>query len=330
VPADSAAPAFCPSWWLRNADFQSVLPSLSLRRPAVRRYCQALIQASRAVLLESGDGVRLLGFAAEHAQPQLPQLAIILHGWEGSSDSLYVLALGQYLFERGFDVFRLNLRDHGDSHHLNRGLFHSCLLPEVHGAICQLAQRYPQHRRSLVGFSLGGNFALRVGVALAGVPALARIVAVSPVLDPQQTLLALEQGNPLYRRYFIDKWRRSLRKKQQAWPAEYDFSHLSQLTNLAVMTERLVLAHTQFSTLADYLRGYAITGEVLGDLRVPSRIILAQDDPIIPARDLARLQANPALSILLTQHGGHCGFRESLWASSWLNRFIHRELCQVG
>ena len=67
---------------------------------------------------------------------------VLLHGWEGSADSLYVLSLAQLLFEQRFEVVRLNLRDHGDTHHLNRELFHSCRLPEVVGAVRALQQRF--------------------------------------------------------------------------------------------------------------------------------------------------------------------------------------------
>ncbi len=275
-------------------------------------------------MLDCGEGVRLLGHASPPPRRRdPPQLAILLHGWEGSGQSLYVLTLGQYLHEHGFDVFRLNLRDHGDSHHLNPGIFHSCLLPEVLGAVRELERRYPEHRRAMVGFSLGGNFALRVGAALPpGSAALARIVAISPVLDPQATLAALEGGRMLYRRYFMGKWRRSLRRKQAAWPAQYDFANLHELTNLSQMTEALVLRHTSFPSLRDYLGGYAITGAALRTLRVPSHIIAARDDPIIPAADLSRLHASPMLSIIQTAHGGHCGFRERLLGTAWLDWFV--------
>ena len=88
---------------------------------------------------------------------------MLLHGWEGSADSLYVLSLAQQLFEQGFSVVRLNLRDHGETHHLNRELFHSCRLPEVVGAVGGAAALYLGGRPlQLVGFSLGGNFMLRV------------------------------------------------------------------------------------------------------------------------------------------------------------------------
>jgi len=87
---------------------------------------------------------------------------VLLHGWEGSADSLYLLSLAQLLFEQRFEVVRLNLRDHGDTHHLNRELFHSCRLPEVVGAVRALQQRFAPRPLQLVGFSLGGNFMLRV------------------------------------------------------------------------------------------------------------------------------------------------------------------------
>jgi len=60
----------------------------------------------------------------------LHRVAILLHGWEGSAEATYVLSLGSLLLSHGFDVVRLNLRDHGATHHLNREIFHSCRLPE--------------------------------------------------------------------------------------------------------------------------------------------------------------------------------------------------------
>jgi predicted alpha/beta-fold hydrolase len=330
VPAEPEEGLFEPAFWVRNPNVQSFLASFSLGRAAVERRCAELLHWSRETLLDCGEGVRLLGYRARSPLRQsrggARQLAIILHGWEGSANSLYVLSMGQYLLARGFDVFRLNLRDHGESHHLNPGIFHSCRLPEVVGAVHALADLFPRHRRVFAGFSLGGNFALRVGASLGErLDVLDRIVAISPVLDPQNTLEALEGGLAFYRRYFIKKWRGSLAIKQSAWPSDYDFSQLERCRTLTQMTEYLVLHHTGYPSLADYLRGYAITGDVLQSLRIRSRIIAAKDDPIIPSRDIARLPPNPALRITLTERGGHCGFRERLLGGAWLHRRVHSE-----
>ncbi|HEX7417949.1 MAG TPA: alpha/beta fold hydrolase [Steroidobacteraceae bacterium] len=321
---------FHPPWWLRSAHLQTVLVSMALRRPAIRRRARALLAASTQIVLDCGDGVRLQCF---HAAPPAGAhrgergLVVLLHGWEGSADSLYILSLAQQLLTAGFEVVRLNLRDHGATHHLNRELFHSCRLPEVVGAVQALAARFTQRPMSLVGFSLGGNFVLRIA-ALAHTQAvqLQMAIAVSPVIDPQKTLYALEFGPALYHHYFIRKWSSSLRRKQLAWPGRYDFARTAALRNLRQMTAELVRHHTEYPSLEAYLAGYAITGPRLAGLEVPALILTAADDPIIPAGDLERLASPPALRIVVTRHGGHCGFLDTLTAPSFADRFVLQAL----
>src|SRR5207244_3619019 len=278
--------------------------------------------APRERLLGWGGGVRLQCFLSSPAHGS-GQAVVLLHGWEGSADSLYVLSLAALLFAQRFEVVRLNLRDHGDTHHLNRELFHSCRLPEVVGAVRALQQHFAGRPLQLVGFSLGGNFMLRVAAqAREAALDLERVIAVSPVLDPAQTLTALERGPPLYELYFVRKWRRSLRRKQAAWPGSYDFRALERLRGLRRMTAEMVRCYSEFPTLEDYLNGYAITGGRLARLEVPSSLLTSLDDPIIPADRLGRLARPPALSITVTRHGGHRGYLERLTAPNWHERRI--------
>jgi hypothetical protein len=319
---------FQPAWWLRSPHLQSVLPSVALRRAAVRRRAAPRRAATESVLVDCGEGTVL---QAQVSRPPAgaPQrgIVVMLHGWEGTAEALYLLCAAQALFERGHEVVRLTLRDHGDTHHLNREIFHSCRLPEVVGAVATIARGAPGRDLGLVGFSLGGNFALRVALEAprAGI-AMRRVVAVSPVLDPATTLDALEQGLPIYERYFIRKWSRSLRRKQAAWPGDFDFGPLLRGHGIRHMTAQLVREHTPFPDLESYLAGYALTGRRLAQLEVPATLITAIDDPIIPAADLERLEQARALRIVLTRHGGHCGFLESLAAPRWLERRIVAEL----
>jgi len=321
---------FRPPSWLANPHVQSIFPSLPFRRPGVERRCRGLLAASREEILDCGDGVRLLAKRATQQsrdRPEAARVAVLLHGWEGSSESLYILSLGQYLWEQGFEVVRLNLRDHGASHHLNPEIFHSCRIREVVGAVQRLQQLKPAQRLNLVGFSLGGNFCLRVGAraAEAGL-ALEQVVAVCPVLDPEHTLLQLEHGWALYREYFVWKWRRSLRLKQAAWPQLYDLREALALDNLTDMTDHLVCRYGGYPSLEAYLRGYAIVGDVLESLVHPARIISAADDPIIPAADLARLARPPALSITCTALGGHRGFYDGRGGLTWIEREVFATL----
>jgi predicted alpha/beta-fold hydrolase len=318
---------FRPPGWLSNRHLQSILPSLPFRRGAVERRAAGVIAASRDLVLDCGEDVRLLGrLAVPAGAVPSPRLAVLLHGWEGSADSLYVLSLAQLLFDRGYAVLRLNLRDHGGTHALNRDLFHSCRLPEVVGAVARVQALFPDHRLFLAGFSLGGNFCLRVGAkARAAGIRLARIVAVCPVLDPAVTLEALETGPAIYHRYFMHKWRRSLALKQAAWPDHYDFGDLVRDPSLRSMTARMVERYTDYPDLATYLRGYAITDGVLESLDAPARLVTSADDPMIHARDLARLARPPSLEITVTERGGHCGFMDALSGPSWIDRQVLAE-----
>ena len=313
---------FAPAFWLRNRHVQSMLASTSWRRGRVLRSGAPLMAAARELLLDCGAGVRLQCFISTPPR-SCGAPVVLLHGWEGSADSLYVLSLAALLFERGREVVRLNLRDHGETHHLNRELFHSCRLAEVVGATAALQRHFGGRPLQLVGFSLGGNFWLRVAArAPAAGLGLARVVAVSPVLDPPATLLALQSGPPGYEAYFVRKWLRSLRKKQAAWPDTYDFTQLAPLRDLKLMTAELVRSYTDFPTLDHYLNGYAITGERLARLEVPSTIVTSLDDPIIPSGGLAQLARPRALSLTVTRHGGHCGFFDDLRGPTWLERRI--------
>jgi uncharacterized protein len=231
------------------------------------------------------------------------------------------------VWAEGCRVVRLNLRDHGNSHHLNREIFHSCRLDEVIGAVRAVRRQFPEGKLALAGFSLGGNFALRVAASApqAGLQ-LDRVLAICPVLDPKETLVALDDGLGVYRSYFIDKWRRSLERKREAFPDAYDFGDLRRFRTLREMTEQLVLQHTEFPDLNSYLEGYAITGARLARLDVPCEMLLSDDDPVIPVVGLSRVALSRSLSIVRSSKGGHCGFLRSYALDSWLDDYASRQL----
>jgi uncharacterized protein len=320
--------AFAPPSWLGNAHVQSILPSLKVRRPLLARRARELLRHAETQIVDCGDGVRLLGhYSSQAAAGRAPgrDLVVLLHGWEGSADSLYVLSLGSYLYAKGCDVFRLNFRDHGPSHHLNEDIFHSCRIAEIVGAVRRIQEILSEPRLTVAGFSLGGNFALRVAArAPAAGIRLTRAVAISPVLRPHSTMEVLENGPYIYHQYFIGKWKRSLKIKQSLFPQRFDFGAILEQRSIKAMTEILVARYSEFGDLDAYLNGYAIIGDALAQLEVPSHILVALDDPIIPAHDLPALVRSPNLEIITSPHGGHCGFMDRLNAESWADRQVAR------
>jgi predicted alpha/beta-fold hydrolase len=328
LPIAAESAAFSPPGWLANAHLQSILPSLKARRPLLARRASAMLACADTQIVDCGDGVRLMGhYSSQVAAGGEParDLAILLHGWEGSADSLYVLSLGAHLFGQGCDVYRLNFRDHGPTHHLNEDIFHSCRLDEVVGAVKRIQQTIPQRRLTIAGFSLGGNFALRVAArAPAAGVGLERAIAVCPVLRPHSTMDVLEGGWFVYHQYFVAKWKQSLKRKQELFPQRYDFSAILAERSIKAMTRIMVERYSEFASLDAYLNGYAIVGEALAKLETPSHILFSLDDPIIPAADLKDLARSPALDVLALPRGGHCGFMDRFNGESWADRQVAR------
>jgi predicted alpha/beta-fold hydrolase len=246
-------------------------------------------------------------------------LAILLHGWEGCAESSYQLSTATTLSRAGFDVFRLHLRDHGPSHHLNPELFNSARLQEVVDAVREIQHRYPRDRTFLAGHSLGGNFALRIAARAPGEGIrLTRVVAVCPVLDPKRTMDALEHGSPIYHRYFVHRWKRSLSTKLEHFPELGYGDSLLALRSLGAMNDYFVPHYTEFDDTDSYFSAYALTGETLAGLQVPSHLITSLDDPIIPAGDLKGVARSDCLTIEATRHGGHCGFLMNWRLQGWI------------
>lgn len=283
-----------------------------------------MIKAAREVIVDGGGGVRLLGYHSAQLDRPGKALVILIHGWEGSSESAYILSSGKYLFGKGYDIFRLNLRDHGESHHLNEGLFHGALIDETFQAvanICEAANELPVY---LLGFSLGGNFCLRIALrqSIRRITNLKHVFAVSPPLDPYRSTRCIDEGLPFYRMYFMSKWKRSLRKKQALFPDKYDFSGILHLQTCLGLTKAILPWYPEYSDLHWYFDQYTLLDNAFRNLEMPVTIVMAEDDPFIPVEDFRGLQKNPHLELMLQRYGGHCGFLEFFPYSCWYDRLL--------
>lgn len=327
-----SAADYRPPLWLRNRHVQSVLASSPFRRQRGAKALERLGVITTSHVVDGGEGVRLHGLHSTLPGVQPRGLALLLHGWEGSTESSYMRMTAAQLLKRGFEVFRLNFRDHGGTHHLNEALFHSNRIDEVVHAACDIARRFmpedrPRYPMVAAGHSLGGNFVLRLALrAPAAGLSLARVASVCPVLDPARTMLQMEQGTPIYMRYFEKKWRDSLLRKRKLFPEHLDFDDATLKLHMRELTEWLVQRHTDFGTLDNYFDGYSIAGDRLAALAVPADILMAEDDPVIPIADFHALTLPPHASLEIARWGGHCGFLENARLDGFAERWVAAHL----
>lgn len=322
--------AYCPPLWLRSPHLQSLISTSPLRRARGALLLRRSGAISKPYIVDGGDGVRLEGVHSRLPGVEPRGLALLLHGWEGSVESSYMRTTAAHLLGAGFEVFRLNFRDHGDTHHLNQALFHSNRIDEVVNAAADVAKRFlagSSRPMVVAGYSLGGNFALRVAMRAraAGLP-LARVAAVCPVLDPAVTMTRLEHGIPVYLRYFEQSWRASLRRKRDRFPQYYDFDDRVLKLEMRELTRWMVERHTDFDTLDDYFNGYAIAGDRLAGLDVPVDLLTAEDDPVIPVEEFHALRLPDTALIEIARWGGHCGFLETVRFDGYAERWVAQRL----
>lgn len=317
---------FKPPRYLQNRHIQTLMNSQGPRRLRARRILNRL--SSELLTLQAEDGTRLLA-ELDHAFPRQSKLMILIHGWEGSSRSAYLVTTTASLLEQGFDVLRVNLRDHGDSHHLNRELFNSTRSPEVASALQRFIAEHDYEHVCLGGFSLGASFALRIAADSGVELGLDAVVAVCPPIDPARAMQALNQGFFAYERYFFRRWRDSLQRKLHSFP-ELDYgAELATAKSLDDLNRIFIPRYTQYAKLEDYFAAYALVGKRLSLLAMPAFLIAAEDDPIIPVDDLKRIDPVDSMQIETYRYGGHCGFIESLAARSWVEERIIQILQSV-
>ena len=310
---------FTPPRYCRNAHIQSAMNSIGPRKIRANRLTAKL--NSKYLILTTEAGVRLAAEydrSSERVAPSKNALVILIHGWEGSSRSAYQVTTAKYLLDRGFDVLRLNMRDHGDTQHLNRGIFNSTMTAEVGDAIAVFLKQHSYPAVFLAGFSLGGNFTLRIAADSGTELGLTSAVAISPPVDPVNAMATLNQGSFIYKKYFMHRWTTSLQKKLDHFP-DYDFGpELERAKTFDEMNKFFLPKYTEFKDAESYFRSYAITNDRLSALKIPAHLITAADDPIIPVADLDKINCPAMLELEVHPHGGHCGFILNLRAHSYM------------
>ena len=309
-----------PAFYLRHPFLQTAMASLKFRVSG-----ELLRRKSEFHLIKTSNGARLLSSYAKQTNPK--GVVLLLHGWEGGIESTYVLRTGEYLMRRGYSIFRLNLRDHGETHHLNDEPFNGTMLDEVYEAMCEGAAFEHQGKylpAYMIGFSLGGNFVLRMALAHSirrqKIRNLRHVLAVSPAVDPAMATKRIDQDF-LLRPYFLQKWSESLLKKQKLFPYLHNFDFINKVRSVMELTETGIDQFTPFDTAKEYFQGYTIAGDFFQKLTVPTTIITSADDPIITEEDFIKINPHPLLRTIITDKGGHNGFLVRGFHPAYLDLF---------
>jgi hypothetical protein len=122
-----------------------------------------------------------------------------------------------------------------------------------------------------------------------------------------------------------------VRRKAALYPGLYDLQYLQGLRSLRDFDDQITARYCGFDGAQDYYTR-AASSNVLDRIAVPTLVLHAEDDPFIrvlpPTR--AKLLANPHITYVETDHGGHCAFLaqpngyDGRWAERQLIAFLQR------
>ena len=335
APARFQARPFVPRRFMSNGHLQTIAGNFLARTNALPPPVPELVQVSPASESQIASGV----LCECHWHPSAVRAArptvVLVHGLEGSSESQYVVGNANKMWRAGANIIRMNMRNCGDTERLSPTLYHSGLSSDVEVVLRHFIAREHLLSVALVGYSMGGNLVLKLAGELgADAPRqLHSVVAVSPSIDLAASADALHRpANRLYERKFLRSLIKRLRLKASLFPRAYDARRAAGIHSLRQYDERVTALYSGFASADDYYFR-ASAARVLDRILVPTLVLHALDDPFVPITPETRaaLDANPYISLLQSQHGGHCAFLASpghasgddgYWAETTLLRFI--------
>ena len=231
---------------------------------------------------------------------------IFFPGWLGHKDSKYLIPLADLLHINNFDIVRIHPIDHGDTEHLNKDFFRATDIQTLIEAVEFIGNKYQNNEIHLIGFSLGGNIALRIS-ACESINFLKSTVVISPVIDPEISMRAMDNTSWILKKYFVNKWRRTLRRKMRL----HNISNVEEslrYKDLEKMTEFFTKNFSPHKNVKELFAGYAITQDTINQIKNNTLIYSSVDDPCVPIKPLCSLDQTNNVKFKPQQYGGHCGF----------------------
>jgi predicted alpha/beta-fold hydrolase len=298
------------------------------------RPCSGLLRnvPTEARLFKVSPDTQILGHC--HWQPDRTRrrTLLLVHGFEGCSDSHYMQAIAGKGWRAGLNVIRMNQRNCGGTEHLTPILYHSGLSGDVAALVSELADKDGLRDIWAAGYSMGGNLVLKMaGEAGAAFGPLNGVLAVCPNIDPAACVEALERpSNWFYHRHFLTGIKTRLRRKAPHFPGRFDLAPLNGIQTLRAFDDLYTARQGGFGSAENYYERVGAR-HVIGAIEAPTVILAAQDDPFIPFPifDTPAIRSNPRVRLVAPAHGGHCGFyqrscsgEDGFWAENRILEWV--------
>jgi hypothetical protein len=263
-------------------------------------------------LFEVEPGTRILAKCHWQLHPADAPTIVVVHGLEGSAESGYMQGIAECGFAAGFNVVRLNQRNCGGTDALTPSLYNSGRSGDFRAILGELIERDGFQEIFFAGYSMGGNLVLKMAGELGGdaPPQLCGVCGVCPTLELAQCVDACDTSrNPLYRWHFVSSLKGRMRRKARLFPGLYNLDGLGKVRTLREFDGLITAPNCGYRDAGDYYHR-ASCMRVAAQIRVPTLLITAKDDPVVPFDPFLDplVVGNPNIRVVAPDHGGHCSF----------------------
>ena len=287
---------FKPAWWLRSAHAQTIWSSLLRLKPRLN------IEWQR-VELPDGDFIDLAW-----SGPKEGKTVLLLHGLEGSINSVYASGLMHALNQRGYRACLMHFR--GCSTQPNRlpKWYHSGQSDDPQCIVEFLRDQMGVEVYAAVGFSLGGNVLLKWLGEQGAVMPVKRAAVMSVPFRLEHAAQRMDKGfSQFYQRYLVGSMQRKYKRKFARIPSPLDVD-VKKLDTFWLFDDQVTAPLHGFKDVYDYY-ACASSRQFIPQIRVPTLILHACDDPFMYAHTAPLSDELPDnVWLELTEHGGHVGF----------------------
>jgi uncharacterized protein len=252
---------------------------------------------------------------------------VLVHGLEGSSEAGYMQSMAWNALQAGYAVHRVNIRGCGGTEGWCPTLYHAGLTSDLRAYLESLRGQGPV---TLVGYSLGGNVSLKLAGELGeeGSELLHSVVGVSTPLDLSACVVALgKRSNYIYQDRFVTRMRERLAERRRLQPEAFDpifaRTDVQAIRTVFDFDDRVTAPHFGFGNAPNYYNSQSSQG-LLSRIQVPTLLLTAQDDPLVPfaVYEHPAIRENFRIQLLAPRHGGHVAFLARQVPRFWADEAI--------
>ena len=261
-------------------------------------------------------------------------IALFLHGLEGNARSGPAQEIYRYLSNRGVRCVGMNMRSCSGELNRTPKLYHAGMTEDLAFVLGWLQDRFPDVPRGIVAISLGSNIMLKY-LGEQGTTAqdmLAAAVAISPPFDllAGSYVMAGTRTGKLYTQRMLGPLKDKVRGLAPLIDNKVDISQLDEVNDFRKFDDLYTAPLHGFQGADDYYVRSS-SQNFIADIRLPTLILRAVDDPFFDSTDIPYqiIEQNPNLYGGFPAHGGHVGFVEGVlpgqytyWAERQAARFL--------